>query len=380
MVWDFFRRKLLRHGFQVGPRALVLGSLLGSLAGGAMPAFSQGGVASPLPEGVTVEIDRAIERGIQYLLAQENGDGSWDIAPTPGRQGVYACATTGLVGLVFLAHGDTPTRGTHAALIRRITDFLLEGSQPDGLITRPNDYRSMYGHAFAMTFLAQIFGQEPDAARREQIRDVLHRAIQLTARSQSDDGGWAYTPNSSEDEGTLTVTQLQALRSCRDAGIVVSKNMIDKGVKYLESSQNPDGSVRYRAAFSGRNAGEVRPGVSCAAIVAWWNAGYYTSGQNVSDKLKATVDYVNRNVYFTWNGMEHAEYVCYYLSQAKWVLGGKEWPKFYKMASQQLLQTQERDGHWQRGADAQRYGSTFGTAVALIILQLPYNRLPVYQR
>ena len=365
MVWDVFRCRPLGFGLT----ALLLAK--------ALPAFAQSPAFAPstvLPEGVTPAIERAIERGIQYLLAQVNGDGSWDAAPNhDSLHGPYTCATTGLVGLALLAHGDTPTRGANAALIRRITDFLLLASKTDGLITTPTDDRSMYGHAFAMTFLAQIFGQEPDASRREKIRDVLHRAIQLTKRAQSDDGGWAYTPNFPQDEGTLTVTQIQSLRACRDAGILVSKDVIDRGVKYLDNSQNPDGSVRYRVSRNARFG--PRPGVACAAIVAWWNAGQYDS-----PKLKTTLDYVNRNIPFTWEGVEHAEYVCYYLSQAKWVLGGSDWPRFYKFASQQLLQAQERDGHWQQGQDAGTYGSTIGTAIALIILQLPYNRLPVYQR
>ena len=46
-------------------------------------------------------------------------------------------------------------------------------------------------------------------------------AIVLISRSQSRDGGWLYTPDDAGDEGSVTITQVQALRACRDAGISV---------------------------------------------------------------------------------------------------------------------------------------------------------------
>ena len=220
-----------------------------------------------------------------------------------------------------------------------------------------------------MTFLAQVFGQEGDAGRRERIRQVLHRAIHLTRSSQTDAGGWAYFPNYHYDEGTLTVTQLQGLRACRDAGIVVPKDIIDRGVGFIEASSNPDGSVRYRVQDR-----RVRPGVTCAAVVALWNAGQYDT-----DLIRRTIDFMNRSIRHDFVSGHHAEYVEYYLAQAKWIVGGREWMGYYRPAASRFVQIQQPDGHWE-GSDHYQYGITFGTAIALIILQLPYNRLPVYQR
>jgi hypothetical protein len=55
----------------------------------------------------------------------------------------------------------------------------------------------------------------------------------------------------------------------------VPKSVIDKGVRFIERSSNPDGSVRYRIPQNE----EYRPGVTCAAVVALWNAGQYDSDQ-----------------------------------------------------------------------------------------------------
>jgi hypothetical protein len=111
--------------------------------------------------------------------------------------------------------------------------------------------------------------------------------------------------------------------------------------------------------------------------VALWNAGQYDS-----PRLKKTQDWVNRYISHQWDDnrqAEHAEYIEYYLAQAKWIMGGRIWADFYKTASADFARIQDPDGHWE-SSDALRYGTTYATAIALIVLQLPYDRLPVYQR
>ena len=44
--------------------------------------------------------------------------------------------------------------------------------------------------------------------------------------------------------------------------------------------------------------------------------------------------------------------------------------------SKWLLSQQRRDGSW----EGDGVGSTYGTAIALTILQLPYAYVPIYQR
>lgn len=330
----------------------------------------------PAPEGVTPAVERAIERGIAYLVSIREPGGYW--GATPGNHDIYPVAITGLVGLALLAHGDTPTRGQHAAVVSRITEYLLDAQTSAGLfdsgaeispVNTRKGQRPMFGHAFALTFLSQVYGQERDIGRRRRIQEAIQRGVLLTARVQSDAGGWAYRASYREDEGTLTVTQLQALRAARDAGIIVPKSVVDRGVLFIENSSNSNGSVRYRISSS-----EVRDGVTCAAVVALWNAGQYDT-----PLIQRTRDYVNRYVQRQWEYGDHGEYIEYYLAQAKWIMGGKLWSDYYRDASVELVGIQGSDGHWE-GHDDREYGSTFATAIALIVLQLPYDRLPIFQR
>src|SRR5204863_6784284 len=104
--------------------------------------------------------------------------------------------------------------------------------------------RYMYGHGFATLFLALVYGDEDDRERREKLKDILTRAVKYIGAAQSTQGGWFYTSKTEghdQDEGSVTVTQVQALRACRNAGIAVPTQFIENGQKYLKNSTTPRG-------------------------------------------------------------------------------------------------------------------------------------------
>ncbi|MGH9362922.1 MAG: prenyltransferase/squalene oxidase repeat-containing protein, partial [Thermoanaerobaculia bacterium] len=239
-----------------------------------------------------------------------------------------------------------------------------------------DERRPMYGHAFSMMFLAQVLGGEESLERQEEIRAALRQAVDLTIRAQSDRGGWYYYPRTQSDEGTLTVTMMQGLRACKDAGIHVPREVIEQGIRYIEASVNPDGGVRYRSTRT--NA--VREGVTCASVVALWSAGRYEN----DPLLRKIRDYMDRNIRAQWNAYEedHGTYIQFYLSQARFLLGGSRWRDYYRTESRLLVGDQEANGSWLTLEERSRHGvgEVYSTSIALIVLQLPYNRLPVFQR
>src|SRR2546426_7674017 len=74
------------------------------------------------PKGVTSEMEKAIERGLEYLVRTQNADGSWN---NMGGWGRYPTAMTALAGTALLASGSTATRGPHSPAIRKAADFIL---------------------------------------------------------------------------------------------------------------------------------------------------------------------------------------------------------------------------------------------------------------
>jgi hypothetical protein len=346
-------------------RSFCAGALLGGIVALCPPPLA---AAPRRPEGVTADIEHRIERGATYLVRTQNRDGSWN---NMGGYGSYPTAMTALCGTGLLMTGSTPTRGPHSRAIARATEFLLRVARPDGLIATPaEEGRSLHGHGFALLFLAQVYGMEPDVEWQRRLHDVLVRAVRITERSQSRAGGWLYSPNSDGDEGSVTVTQMQGLRACRDAGIQVNPQTVRNAVRYIERSANPDGGIRYMMAGGGGS----QPAITAAAVATLYNAGNYDSP--LALKALAFCDRtlsVNADLNRSWG---HYFYAQLYYAQAKYQRGGSEWKQYYRAISQRLAAAQASDGSWM----GDQVGTSYGTAIALIILQLPYQYVPIYQR
>ncbi len=316
------------------------------------------------PPGVTPEIETSIRRGLEYLARTQNRDGSWRSA---GGYGSYPVAMTALAGTALACSGSTTTRGPYAIKIRRCVDYLLRNAMGNGLITSlQEEARPMYGHGFSLVFLAQVYGIEEEVARQHQVHRVVKNAVDLVSRSQSAAGGWLYAPDDNGDEGSVTITQVQGLRAARNSGIAVSTKVIKAAIQYIADCQNADGGISY----SKSSRGSSRPAITGAAVAVLYNAGKYDDP--MAEKALA---YAKRTLPVSNSGGHHY-YAHYYLAQALYQRGGKDWDQYYSDMSKWLMRQQQADGAWQGDG----VGATYGTAVALTILQLPYANLPIYQR
>jgi len=162
----------------------------------------------------------AVNKGLEWLAKQQYRDGHWD-----ANGGQYPMAMTALAGMALLMEGSTIREGKYADKIRRAVDWFISRSQRNGLLGNPNNPmeggRYMYGHGFGTLFLASVYGEEEDADRRKKLEDVLTRAVQFIGEAQSTTGGWNYVSNKDGGgdghEGSVTITQMQALRAARIA-------------------------------------------------------------------------------------------------------------------------------------------------------------------
>lgn len=356
-------------------RLWATGAVFISLAAWAgSPAAAQGADERMADGGPSVERDlppdaqQAVRAGIAFLVKTQNPDGSW---LSDGSTGMYPVAMTALSGLALLANGSTAYSGPHADSVRQAVEYLLQHADSEtGLIGGQDGGRPMFGHGFAMLFLAEVYGSEGQPALRQRIGDVLARAVGLTARSQSKLGGWYYVPDTTQDEGAVTITQMQGLRACADAGVAVPPQTVENAMNYIRRSANPDGGIAYRAG----EPGESRPAITCAALATMYASGLY-QGELVEKALRYAVQNVTP-VGSSPQGGTHFFYAHLYLSQVMYFRGGAEWEDYLRGISAWLVSVRNEDGSW----NGDYVGRTYGTAVALLILQLPYNSLPVFQR
>lgn len=322
------------------------------------------------PPEITPAVRTAIGRGLKFLASTQNRDGSWR---TDGASGAYPVAMTSLAGIALLSSGSTPTQGPYARNISSAITFLLKSARRDGLIAQiEEESHCMHGHGFAMLFLAECYGMEEDVSRQSQIRLALQRAVELTGRSQSAAGGWLYTPDANSDEGSVTVTQVQGLRACRNAGIAVPKRVIDNAMGYLVHSANDDGGIRYQAG----DHGPSRPAITAAAVACYFNAGLYEDPHALR-ALQFTEKELSPLNPSTTQYFGHYYYAHFYLAQVLYLVGGDKWRDYYAHMRVTLLERQNaEDGSW----TGDHVGKVYGTAVALTILQMPFKNVPIMQR
>jgi hypothetical protein len=365
--------------------------LAGSVA---LVLFSAGNVRA---EEIPAEYRDAVNRGLRWLADQQHRDGHFD-----GVNGQYAISMTALAGMAFLAEGSTIREGKYRDNIRRATNYLMEKVQSNGLIGVPTSAaeggRYMYGHGFALMFLACVVGEEENAARRKNLINVLERAAKYTHDAQTNRGGWGYVSardGSNFDEGSVTITQVQGLRAARNAGVIVPAKAITMAQQYLKDSTNEQGGIMYSLALGGGGRGEGRPALTAAACACGFNSGDYGS-----PLVKKWLKYCQNMV--TIGGgrrMGHDEYTHYYFAQVMYVLGEDRWDKLFpgekgerltwkkyrKDLFDELVRTQTKHGSTKGSWSAETWtarmvGPVYVTAVYLTVMQLDKGALPIYQR
>ncbi len=313
--------------------------------------------------------DQLIGRGLDWVASTQSRLGHWS-----ANEGRYPTAMTALAGMALLCEGSTTTQGKYAKNIRMAVDYLVSRSRANGLIGDPGrDDRYTYGHGYSMLFLSQVLGEEEDASRRAELIDVLSRAVTFTGQAQTQAGGWGYVSakdGSDFDEGSTTITQVQALRGCRNAGIAVPREIIDAAVEYIRKCTLPDGGVQYSS-----KGGGGRPAITAAAIACLFNAGEYDS-----DYVPKLQDYCQRNLGDISNqGFGHWHYAHYYYAQVLYREGGKPWDDYREKLYAKLVGEATESGKfvvWNQGY----IGPIYTTAVNLTMLQLENGALPIYQR
>ena len=308
----------------------------------------------------------ATKKGLDWLSRQQSSRGQWNTR-------VYPTAMAALAGTALIASGSTTTQGPYAKEIERAADFLLTKCRDNGLIGDPqSDSRYTYGHGFSMLFLSQVLGEEGLLDRREELVEVLTKAVEFSGNAQTAAGGWGYVSakdGSDFDEGSTTITQVQGLRGCRNAGIPVSSKIIDRAKEYIYGCKNPDGGISY----SSRQKGTSRPAITAAALAALYNAGDYDS-EHVPEMLKYSKEQLH-NISDGTRSFGHWNYTYLYYSQVVYRQGDKLWKPFRDNLYERIVSQQRADGFWEG-----QIHPVYVTACNLIMLQLDLGYLPIYQR
>ena len=340
-----------------------------------------------------IELREAANRGLQFLAAQQHRDGYWpqligfklnsdyetlDDRPLP-HVGVTALAL-----MSFLAGGHLPDRGEYGTVLTRGLDFVLSCVQDDGQVA--DQGTRMYSHAFATLFLAEVYGM----ADRPDVKQALQRSVNLIVDSQNAEGGWRYRPFARESDMSITVCQVLALRSARNVGIHVPATTVRNAQNYVyRSAVRNNERRRYRTYRRGRYGDEggsfryqLKPQTRATfPLTAAGVTTLYAAGEYDSPIIRDALDYMDRELLSFNDCNDYGHYFFYYghyyAVQAYYVTGGNQWRRYFTEVKDRLLRMQNSDGSWPNKPGP---GKSFGTAVATLILQIPLQYLPIFQR
>ena len=299
---------------------------------------------------LTPQAELAINNGLKFLARTQAKDGGWDAS--------YRSASTALALMAFMLQGHFPKHGKYGVTVARGLDFLLKQSKEGSGYFGKN----MYQHALATLALSEIWGMSD----RDEVRDALKTAVGIILRSQSRGGGWRYRPYPLDADLSVTVMQIVALHSAKEAGMYVPQKTIDRAMSYVRNCQDP---------FTG-GFGYKGPGAGSFACSAAGTTSLLMCDMSPKDRsVQAGLGYLFRypNEKFSMAGSFF--YAHYYAIQAMYQAGEAYYQKWYPKIHDELLKRGSANGSWRSS-----YGSAYGTSIAILILGVPYRFLPVYQR
>ena len=325
-------------------------------------------------EGIAIDrpTQAAIQRALSFLLSRQNPNGSWsDLVGRKVHNSYWGelaehIGVTALAGIAFLASGSLPDQGPYRAQIQGALEYILGNVQTNGFIS--SNGSRMYEHAFATLFLAEVYGMTRD----ERVSEKLKLAVKLIVNAQNQQGGWRYQPGVDDSDMSVTVCQVMALRAARNAGVRVPRSTIDRAVQYVRNSfRRDEGAFDYQY-LEGQGRPRTSFALTAAGVTTLFGAGEYDAleiqdGLNYMRNHRPTARIAAERFDFY--------YAQYYAVQAMFQAGGKLWSDWYRTVRTDLLNVQASDGSFR-----DLVGKNYATAMAAIILQMPYQYLPITER
>ena len=354
--------------------------------------------------GSSPETEQAVQRGIGFLARHQFPDGHWSLDRVPqGNHGGYEerfgpgemsadTAATGLALLAFLGAGYTHLEGHYQAVVRQGVEWLLHNQDAEGRLFRPETDASkpaqFYGHAIATIALCEALGMTSDP----QLRGPTQQAVHYILRSQHpEQGGWRYEPRS-ESDTSVSGWKLMALRSAQMAGLEVPQEAFDRASHWLDLAQ-VDGGARYvynpfAADTEAQRAGRLpNPAMTAEGLLMRMYLGW----DRTHPALIRGVGYLLENL-----PTEHDPgptppdrfYYWYYATQVMFQMQEEPWNQWNRHLRPLLERTQVREGPLAGSWDPRRTlrdrwapfgGRLYATTLSLLMLEVYYRHLPLYQ-
>ena len=323
------------------------------------------------------DVQAAVDGGLEWLAKRQIGDGP-EAGSWPGPR--YRTAVASFAGLAFLANGHRPGDGAYGAVVDRAMAYVEGSMAPDGYLGGRDN--SMYVHAISSLFGLSYLGLSADAEREKRLAQWCRKSIKLILDAQkvrktpTEQGGWRYTPFSRDSDVSVTSWMVLVLHAARQCGYEIDDGVFRAALRYVNRAFAQTGFV-YRPGVSK----SPEPGVTGVAV---FTKSILEAEQD--ERTRKALDYLAARAP-SWGGTQYKGYFffgTFYMAQGMFQLGDEAWGSFAPKLQRVLIDHQEGDGHWELPPDnkpqSRLAGDAYATAMAVLILSLDKQYLPMYQR
>jgi prenyltransferase beta subunit len=309
--------------------------------------------------GGSPETEAAVLRSLNWLKANQEPDGHWDMVRHGGQKG-QDIAGTALAVLSYLGWGAQYTEEGEFAesLYKGVRWLKAQAIQKQGNFAKGVG-QGMYGHGMATIALAESYAVTKD----ETLREPLEKAVQIIIDAQNrTTGGWRYDAKPPKTGDTsVTGWQVMALHSARSAGLAVPDETYELARRWMTQVAASDGSYGYQ------DTKKITPAMTAEGMFVSQLVGAKRAErrqQQTAAWLTGHLPDPKRPDFYYWY------YACLALYQQQ----GPDWTKWNDAIKPALLAMQDEAGTWEDGRYKQ-FGKVGGSAVGALCLEVYYRYL-----
>ena len=312
------------------------------------------------------EVERAIREGVRYLKSQQRADGSWSDVENEAKTG-----TTSLITLALLTAGEKVESPT----IHRALDYLHGYG--------PSDLKSTYAIAL-QTMVFAAAQPELDQLRIANNVAWLERAQIKPADPVKWAGSWTYSDSKRTRPGDNSNTQyaLLGLHAASEAGVPVKPVVWELARAYWERSQKQNGGWAYTPDSTNQTASMTCAGISSLIITGLrrFQGQEFLQGETIQNcgkgginsRLQAGINWLAEHFQVSQNfgnGQQWKFYYLYGLERAGRLTGQRFFGRndWYRLGAEELVHEQDKLGGFWVGA-LNESDKVLATSFALLFL------------
>lgn len=345
-------------------------------------------------------IDASIRRGVDFLVADQNPNGSWGgptrtkglniYAPLPGAHHAFRAGSSGLAlaGLLDAKDPRPEVRATIDKAAKWTASELPKLRRADQTTT----YNS-WGHAYGLRAISRLYQAEADPAARETWKHLAQQQVDLANRYEEVNGGWGYLDlfddvttrkPSGLPTSFTTATMLLAMAEARDVmGVTLDDKTVRRSITSINMQRTPDFAYVYSFPHRMHPRGDInRPAGSLArsqvcnaclrvfgekavtdAVIIDWADRFLAREGHLSNGRKRPVPH---ETFFKISGYFYY-YGIYYFTVAVDLLPEEQHAAYARKLAAILLERQEKDGSWW-DYPLYDYHQPYGTGYSLMAL------------